>query len=429
MHNCPVSRRRLLTLSAGAIAAGLLGIGQAQHETIRLGFVLPLRTGQVPSSSNTQELAGEAAYKGAIMGGEDYGVAAGLEGKNLEVVVSSAPGEAAVLRAAERLATTEEVLALIGGFDEVQALALSAVAEDRKLLFFNIGSASDVLRRKVCNRYTFHVEASATMYLNALADWFTKTGLRRWLFVYPETEEGDALYRRAQEALSQGLGGASQAGAVMVPEVPIYYEAVEAIKRAEPEVVLLLLDWQSQLDFFGYYEAAGLEYVITGFPYPVTQTRDFFIFSKEVAPHGASGYRAALWEATLVAHGARQLNERFFERWGVPMDPPAWAAYQSVKILSEAIPAVDTLSSVKLAEYLESSRARFDIQKGVRASFRPLDHQLDQPLYLVKGNRTAERPLAMADLVSELPTNTLGSDPVQGSRRHGELQGKRGCNP
>jgi len=361
------------------------------------------------------------------MGGEDYGVAVGGEGADLKVMISSAPDETAALRAAERLAATEEVVALVGGFGERQARTLSAVAEDRRILFFNIGSVSDVLRGPACNRYTFHVEASAAMYLDALTGWFTQAGLRRWLFVYPETDEGNALYRRAQQALSLATGGAGEAGAVMVPEVPVYYQAVEAIRRAEPEVVLLLLNWQSQLDFLGFYEAAGLEFAITGFPYPVTQTRDFFMSSREVAPHGASGYRAALWEATLAAHGAQHLNERFFERWGVPMDPPAWAAYQSVKIMSEAISAADTSSSSKLAEYLESSRARFDVNKGVDVSFRPSDHQLEQPLYLVKSNRVAERPLAMVDLVSELPANTLGSDPVQGLRRTGDLQGKTGC--
>lgn len=428
MLNCPISRRHFLRLNAGVVAAGLLSRGRAQHETIRLGFVLPLRTGQALSLPNTQELAGEAAYKGAVMGGEDFGAAIGRK-KDLEVVFSSAPDETAALRAAERLAATEEVLALIGGFGERQARALGAVAGNRKVLFFNIGSASDVLRGPACNRYTFHIEASAAMYLDALAGWFTQAGFRRWIFVYPETDEGDALYKRAREALSQGPGGATEAGAVMVPEVPIYYEAVEAIKQAKPDVVLLLLEWQSQLDFLAYYEAAGLEYAITGFPYPITQTRDFFIFSKGVAPYGNSDYRVALWEATLMAHGARQLNERFFGRWGVPMDPPAWAAYQAVKIMSEAIPAVDTLSSAKLAAYLESSRARFDVQKGVRVFFQPLDHQLNQPLYMVKGNYAAEKPLAMANLISEQPTHTTVANSGQGLRRRGKYQGETDCKP
>jgi len=429
MLNRPLSRRHFLRFNAGLVAAGLLGRGQAQRATIHLGFVLPLRTGQLARLPNTQELAGESAYKGAVMGGEDYDVAVGHEVAELKVVITSAPDETAALRSAERLVAAEGVFALVGGFGLGQALALSTVAEDRKVLFFNIGSASDVLRAEACNRYTFHIEASATMYLDALVGWFTKSGFRRWLVVYPETGEGNALYRQAQEALSRRLGEVSETGVVTVPEVPVYHEAVEAIKRAEPEVVLLLLDWQSQLDFLGYYEAAGLEFAITGFPYPVTQTRDFFISSGEVAPHGASGYRAALWETTLVAHGAQHLNERFFERWGVPMDPPAWAAYQSVKIVTEAISALGTSRSVKLAEYLESSRARFDIQKGVGVSFRPSDHQLDQPLYLVTGNRTAESPLTMANLVSELPANTLGPNSVQSLPRLDDLQSATGCRP
>lgn len=418
-----------MTLSGGALAAALLGRGRAQHETIRLGFVLPLRTGQQTSLADTQELAGEAAYKGAIMGGEDYGVAGGLKEKPLEVATSSAPDESAALRAAERLAAVEEVHALVGGFGEGQALALSTVAENRKLLFFNIGSASEVLRGEACARYTFHVEASATMYLDALTGWFTQAGFQRWLFVYPETEEGNALYGRAQEALTKWPGSAGEPKGVSVPEVPVYHEALEVIRRAEPQVVLLLLDGQAQLDFLGHYAATGLESTILGFPYPVTQTREFLIASKDVAPQGASGYRATLWEATLAAHGARNLNGRFFERWGTPMDSPAWAAYQSVKILSKAISAVDNVSGTEVAEYLESARATFDVQKGTRASFNPWDHQLSQPLYLVKGNPVAERPLAMADLIGELPATTPPTNPVGRSHQRGGFQSKARCQP
>lgn len=428
MQNRPLSRRHFLTLSGGALAAGLLGRGHAQHETVRLGFVLPLRTGQQTSLANTQELAGEAAYKGAIMGGEDYGVSGGLEEKTLEVVTSSAPDEAAALRAAERLGAAGEVHALFGGFGEGQAHALSAVAESRKLLFFNIGSASDALRGEACTRYTFHVEASATMYLDALTGWFTQAGFQDWLFVYPETKEGDALYRRAQEALLKWSGGADEARGVSVPEVPVYHEAVEVIRRAEPQVVLLLLDAQAQLDFLGHYAAAGLESTIIGFPYPVTQTRDFLIASKDVAPQGVSSYHAALWEATLAAHGARGLNERFFERWGTPMDSPAWAAYQSVKIMSKAISVVDTVGGTELAEYLKSPRATFDVQKGTGSSFSPWDHQLSQPLYLVRGNPVAERPLAMADLVGELPAHMPSTNSVGRSRQLG-VQGNARCQP
>lgn len=392
------SRRRFLALCGGALAAGLPSRALAQPETVRLGFVLPRQTGGLSSRFQSQELAGEAAYKGAVMGEEDFGAGTGF---TLELLVGSAPDGAAALRAGARLAATEGVLALVGGFGDDQALALSRVAEENGVLFFNIGSASAALRG-AHNPHTFHIEASAAMYLDALAGWFAQAGFRRWFFVYPEAGEGQALYKGAQHAL-QSQKGASVVGRVTVSATPVYGEAVAAIKQAEPELVVLLLDWRSQLDFLGHYEAAGLEFAVTGFPDPVTQTRDFLIASKEVARQGTPHYHAALWEATLEPHGARALNERFFARWGVPMDPSAWAAYQSVRILSQTISATETLNSAELVAYLERPRARFDVQKDGSVSFSPRDHQLHQPLYIVKGNPTAERPRDMAQLVAEVP--------------------------
>ncbi len=424
-----LSRRRFLALGRGALTAGILGSTHAQNEAVRIGVVLPTRTGQTPVRPETEEVAGEAALKGALMGEEDYGFnPTALTGKNFELLTSSAPDADAAFRAAERLAATEGVFALVGGFGKDQALALSTIAEDREVLFFNIGSPSDALRGEACTRYTFHIEASAAMYLDALSEWFVRAGFRRWFFVYSGSDEGKALYTRALSSLQERHLGASTVGKVEVPEGPIYGKAMEAIQHASPDVVLSLLGWRSHLDFLGHYEAAGLEFAITAFPYPVTQTREFFIASRNVAPQASSSRLVTLWEATLDAYGARELNERFFARWGVPMDPSAWAAYQAVTILFEATSTVRTSHAPTLVEYLESPRAVFDVHKGTDVSFRPWDHQLRQPLYLVEGNPTAERPWDMASLIDELPIKYApNTDPIERLDQHGNLQRESRC--
>jgi hypothetical protein len=54
------------------------------------------------------------------------------------------------------------------------AAALSRFARAHRLLFFNVGATDDRLRNEDCDRYTFHVEASDAMYLDALADWYIR---------------------------------------------------------------------------------------------------------------------------------------------------------------------------------------------------------------------------------------------------------------
>jgi hypothetical protein len=102
------------------------------------------------------------------------------------------------------------------------------------------------------------------------------------------------------------------------------------------------------------------------------ERRDALERWRKPVPEGA---RIVDWHPALVRFGAEQLNQRFEARFGSPMDSEAWAAWMAVMAAAEA-----ALRNVPL------ERLRFDGHKGVRLSFRPEDHGLFQPLYVVAGN-------------------------------------------
>lgn len=95
-----------------------------------------------------------------------------------------------------------------------------------------------------------------------------------------------------------------------------------------------------------------------------------------LARWGREGEKVVDWHPTLSRFGAEQLNQRFESRFGAPMDSLAWASWMAVKIAAEA-----ALRSVVV------ERLRFDGHKGERLWFRPEDHGLRQPLYVVAGDR------------------------------------------
>jgi ABC-type branched-subunit amino acid transport system substrate-binding protein len=402
---------------------------------MRIGLVVPTRTGPGQVVSSMYEAVGEAARMGAILAGDEIGQNAELMGRELKVLLASAPTAEAATRSAQRLIATEKVFALVGGLGPGQARALSQVAEQRKVLFFNIGDPAPALRAEACSRYTFHVEASAAMYLDALADWFVRSSFRRWFFVYPKIPEGQGLYQRMIKALTVRHWGAREAGkATVAASQPDYSREIQSIRASGADVVMLLLNGEDQLAFLGQYESLGLSVPITAFPDPITQTRDFYSALRLAAPKTSAGYRATLWEATLDAYGARELNARFSERWGQVMDPSAWAAYESVKMLFEAASFGQTLEPSKLVAYLEKPQTVFDVHKGIGVSFRPWDHQLRQTLYLVKLNAQAQASVelskrrAMAALVGELPAiYRPGTDPIERLDQLGDLKGDTRC--
>lgn len=406
------TRRQLLAIG-GTLLVSELGLRRVSAqptplEPIRIGLVTPTRTGRMAVAASLYDFVGEAARRGALLAEEEIGTRINSLGMNLDILTASSPNADTAFRAGQRLVETEKVCALVGGLGEGQAQSLSQVARQHRIPFFNIGSPSEILR-EACNPYTFHVEASGAMYIDALVTWFAHLGHKRWYCVHLASNEGEALHRSARIAIDQHPADLKLVGsASVVPEQPVYFNELEAIRQANADVILLLLEAKDQIAFLAQQQEVQLNVAIAPFPDPVTQTRDY-LSAVRYRAQADSAHRVQVWETTLENHGAATLNDRFTSRWGEPMDPPAWTAYQAVNILTEAIAATQTLESSVLIPYLESPQAVFNIRKGGGTSFRSWDHQLRQPLYVIEIDSQAKwgielsQKLAIANLLQELP--------------------------
>ena len=97
-----------------------------------------------------------------------------------------------------------------------------------------------------------------------------------------------------------------------------------------------------------------------------------------------------LWAGSLEKYGASQINDRFRNRFHLPMDGRAWAGWVAVKIAAEAALRAKSTRPSALLAYLEAPSTSFDGHKGWPLSFRRADHQLRQPLYVsARGARSA----------------------------------------
>ncbi|TPE50982.1 ABC transporter substrate-binding protein [Amaricoccus solimangrovi] len=435
----PTRRAFLAGTGAAALmplASALRAGTPAAENVLRIGATLPIAGAALPEGAVNLRSVGEAARMGLALAEEDAALNAGLLGWSPELAIGNAPGAGAVARAARRLVAREQVSVLIGGYTTEEAEILSAIAEESGALFLNVGATSDLARSGPCRANTFHVEASAAMYVDAILGWHVRAGFRRWHFVHDETAEGEARRARAAAGLEDRYWGAEVVGASVARrgETRDTAAVLDAIRESRSDVVFLLTDWQAQRDFLSHYEAAGLTAAVVGFPEPAAQTRDYYFTLSQVAPAAGAGYRAALWEPTLDAYGARELNTRFAARWGAPMDPAAWSAYQAVKIAMEAAIATGSARGEDLARHLAREESVFDVSKGIGVSFRPWDHQLRQPLYLVKVNPDAspsrELPAlaARASLAGELPAIYMpGTEPVERLDQLGDIRRSGEC--
>ena len=93
-------------------------------------------------------------------------------------------------------------------------------------------------------------------------------------------------------------------------------------------------------------------------------------------PVAVDAVDVALWHASLQRFGAGELNQRFRERFGAPMDAQAWAGWMGVKVVVEA-----WLRRNAVAAGLETGP--FDGHKGAALAFDRASRSLRQPLYVV----------------------------------------------
>jgi len=112
------------------------------------------------------------------------------------------------------------------------------------------------------------------------------------------------------------------------------------------------------------------------------------------APAGAF---AAAWDPSLVRFGADTLNARFQARFGRPMTSDTWCGWVAVKMLWESALRARSAESRALIGYLGADTTQFDGHKGRPLSFRAWDHQLRQPVYVLRRDDRASATRVVAE--------------------------------
>jgi branched-chain amino acid transport system substrate-binding protein len=265
--------------------------------------------------------------------------------------------------------------------------------------------------------------------------WSAAQGHRRWFVVHQNDKGGEELRNRAVEAtLRYGGGGEIVGAASAIQRQPFYGPHFDAALNAGADAIITLLSDVDQIVFVAQQQNVEIGIPTLLFPHPNTQTRDYIAAARASAPTTNPEHRFALWDAMLEEPGAADFNTRYLTRWGDPADPTAWSAYHAVKILYEATRAVGSTNGGAIVDYLENSGREFELLKGPGTSFRPWDHQLRQPLYIVRVDQDAvwDRNLpttraAIAGAVGTLPVIEDGASPVQVLDQFGDGGGALSC--
>ncbi|MGQ0657729.1 MAG: ABC transporter substrate-binding protein [Chromatiales bacterium] len=117
-----------------------------------------------------------------------------------------------------------------------------------------------------------------------------------------------------------------------------------------------------------------------------------------------SSAKPRAWHESAVKYAALQLNKRYQQSAGKPMDDEAWAGWAAVKMLADTAIRASTADPAQLLAFLRTDLV-FDGQKGADMTFRP-DGQLRQPILIVEAEKVVgEAPVKGKDLDSLGPTD------------------------
>ena len=181
----------------------------------------------------------EPYKKGWELALEEINKAGGVAGRKLEVVSredGGNPGDA--VRVAEELITRENVSLIMGTFASHIGLAVSNLANQRKVVFIAAEPLTDKIVWENGNRYTFRIRPSTYMQVAMLIPDAAKLKKQRWAIVYPNYEYGQSATASFKKLLSKAQPGvqfvADQAPALNKIDAGA---VVQALADAKPDAI------------------------------------------------------------------------------------------------------------------------------------------------------------------------------------------------
>ena len=211
-------------------AAVFLIAGTAQAQPIKVGELNSYKV--FPAFLDPYKKGWELAL-------EEINKSGGVLGRKIEVVSrddNGNPGDA--VRVAEELIARENVSLLMGTFPSHIGLAVSNLANQRKIVFVAAEPLTDKIVWDNGNRYTFRLRPSTYMQTAMLVPEAAKLAKQRWAIVYPNYEYGQSATASFKKLMIKAQPGVQFVGEQAPPLGKIDAGAVvQALVDAKPDAI------------------------------------------------------------------------------------------------------------------------------------------------------------------------------------------------
>ena len=331
----------------------------ANNVDIKIAFLVENMPVQ-PALSNLDPALTDEGIQGAVLGVKDNNTTGLFTGHSYQLKTVKVPVGGDVQRMFDAL-LNEGYRYVIVDVQTSMIKNLSAKAEKKGVLLFNVSSTASELRNSGCNSHLFHLIPSEAMKADALAQWMLKKRWTDWLLIRGR----DAQDNEATKALKRS---AKRFGIKIVEEKTWNFDH-DARRTAQKDIPVFTQG--VEYDVLAVADVKGLfgEYLTmnTWLPRPII---------------GTQGLVPRAWHRTHERWGAVQMQNRFYKQAGRWMNDVDYASWLAVRAIGEAVTRTNSINLHEIKDYLLSELFSLAGFKGVKLTFRKWNHQLRQPILL-----------------------------------------------
>lgn len=268
-------------------------------------------------------------------------------------------------------------------------IAIADLPEAADDLLFNAGSADIALRAENCRGNVLHTLPSRDMLSDALVQFLVK---RQWTDVMLVT----GLYE-TDKALGEAFRNSAKKFGVKIVADKAWLDDADIRRNAMQEVPL----FTQGPDFDAVIVADEEDQFGTFFQFNTWQPRPVM---------GSAGLMTSGWSPVLEQWAAIQLQNRFREATGRPMNSYDYAAWLAARTVGEAVTRTKTNDVAALRAFVLSEDFALDGFKGSRLSYRGWNGQLRQPIPLASERALVTLAPLEGFLHQRTELDTLGLD-------------------
>ncbi len=246
-----------------------------------------------------------------------------------------------------------------------ELLELADAVADQPVTIFNVSAPDDNLRGEACRINLIHAYPSNRMLTDAMVQFLVSRHWRNILVLQgPSAQDQDTV-----DALRQSV---SFFGGRIVDVRPVVL-GNDPRNREENNVALVTAGANYDVVFIADSDGDFARYA----PYWTNDPRPVV---------GSAGLVAQAWHWSWERSGAPQVNARFEDLAGRRMDGMDWAAWASVRAITQGVLRSQTTDYQAVLDYILGDRLNLDGAKAWPLSIRPWDHQMRQGIVLADGN-------------------------------------------